>query len=265
MLRLQVLIFGLLVAVSLGLIIMPAPVDLAVATHLGQVLLFPIHRITKTIQFFTATQRRLEDVERDLIAEQLRTHNLWVQLNTDTSTSLASSPHLIRADIIGRDPNNFDRYLYLSRGRVDSVAPGQPVISGQGLVGRVMYAGERYCVVETFHEPTFALSAVDRRTGVHGIVRNRRGVVLDYIKMNDSIAVGDSLYTSGMSEKFPAGILIGAVSNIDPGEDLLFKEVWILPAVRINHLDYAYILLGDGGTVRPELVPPDTGLVREGS
>jgi rod shape-determining protein MreC len=97
------------------------------------------------------------------------------------------------------------------------------------------------------------VSALDSRTGVHGIVKQRGRLFFDFVKTTDAIGIGDSIYTSGMSNIFPEGILIGTVSSIGTDKDLFFKPVHLMPSVHINQLLYVYVVFSSD-TTRPTLI-----------
>lgn len=120
----------------------------------------------------------------------------------------------------------------------------QPVVSLHGLVGKIKYVGTNYCVVETIENQGFAVSAVDVKTLIHGVVKKKGDLILDYIKKDDEIHIGDSVCTSGMSEVFPRGILIGIVKKIEKGTHPFFKPVYIAPGVQISRLASVYVVSG---------------------
>lgn len=63
-----------------------------------------------------------------------------------------------------------------------------------------------------------------------------------YVRHSDEVNVGDSIQTSGMSEIFPKGILIGTIHAISESEDMFFKNVYVTPAAQINRLASVYII-----------------------
>ena len=85
-------------------------------------------------------------------------------------------------------------------------------------------------------------------TGIHGIVKNQGNLVFNFIRIEDEINIGDSVFTSGMSNIFPEGILIGTVSRIDETSDQFFKPVYLKPSVRINRLNYVYLVFSNEPT-----------------
>jgi rod shape-determining protein MreC len=160
----------------------------------------------------------------------------------DTTNYQTPMYNLTKAQIIGRDPSNINGYLYINLGSKQGLCIDQPVISVAGLIGLTKYVSPDYSIVETLENNGFAVSALDANTDIHGIVKKRRDLIFDFVRIEDEINLGDSLYTSGMSDLFPEGILIGTVQKIGPSNHLFFKPVFVKPSVQINRINYVYIV-----------------------
>lgn len=254
--RFQFILFAFLVALSLTFLVLGRPTDLEVSSNLSTVLLFPIKVVTRYIEFLAVSKTRIDELERAFALLNLENAELRNRLSTDSSAVVPAGYRLVKAHIIGRDPTNFNGYIYIDRNRRDSIEPGLPVIVQNGLIGRIKLAGNVNSIVETIENRGIAVSAVDIRTGVHGIVKQDGGMIFDYIKITDPIQRGDTIFTSGMSENFPSGIPIAIVNGVRETGDLLFKNVTLRPCVSVNRLIYVYV-------VRPEsknAFGPDTGL-----
>ena len=180
----------------------------------------------------TINQLRLEKAE-------------WKKIITDTTDYQTTMYRLKKAQIIGRDPSNINGYLYIDIGQKDGIRTEQPVLSIDGLIGKTKLVGGDYTIVETVEKNGFAVSALDVNTGIHGIVKNQGNLIFDFIRIEDEINIGDSVFTSGMSNIFPEGILIGTVTRIDESSDQFFKPVYLKPGVKINRLNYVYLVCSE--------------------
>lgn len=250
--RFQIILFSFLTALALSFLLLSPAADLKISTGLSSVFLLPIRIVGRYVEYLGVSRDRIEKLERDLTRLTLENAELNDRLSTDSITLVPAGYRLIRAKVIGRDPTNFNGFLYIDRSRHDSLAPGQPVIINNGLVGRVKYAGDFTSIVETIENSGIAVSARDTRTGVQGIVKQESGLILAYIKILDPIQAGDTIVTSGMSENFPAGIIIATVSNVRETGDLLFKKVALRPCVPVNRLNYLYVVRPDHGVSAPD-------------
>lgn len=233
---------------------MNEPTKLQLSTQLSSVLLFPVKTITQLLQFLAISNARIAELETLVKQLQLENTELKKKIVLDTTEFKTIEYKLLRAQIIGRDPSNINGYLYIDKAQ--KVYVNQPVISINGLVGKIKFVGSNYSIIETIENQGFALSAFDVNTGVHGIVKKKGNLIFDFIGINDAINIGDSICTSGMSEIFPEGILIGRVKKIGQKENLFFKPVYITPSVQINRLTHVYIISGGKTTTHEEFKTP---------
>ena len=81
--------------------------------------------------------------------------------------------------------------------------------------------------------------------------RGRYRCRIQFDRVDDEVAVGDEVYTSGLGKKFPPSILIGYVTKIVDQEFGLHQEGEVTPAVDFTRLDEVLILtLGPEGRGR---------------
>ncbi len=242
--RPQIILFSTLLIISITLLSLNEQTKLNLSTELSSVLLFPVKTVTQFLHFLSISNARITELEIELHQLQLENNQLKKRIFHDTTRIVTTDYELIKADIIGRDPSNINGFLYIDKGQQQNMYTNQPVVSLNGLVGKIKYVGTKYCIVETIENQGFAVSAIDINTGIHGVVKKKGELIFDYIKKNDELIIGDSIRTSGMSEVFPQGILIGIVKKIERGTHPFFKPVYITPSVRINRLSYVYIISG---------------------
>lgn len=244
MLRIQVFLFVILLIISLILIILNPNIDLYISNRVSEILLFPVRVVTNYLQYLYVSQKKIDNLESEIsklrIENQFLKNRLGSLSISDTISELNFK--LLKANIIGRAPSNFNGFLYIDKGQKDGLSINNPVILQDKLVGRIKSMSEDFSIVETLENEGFAISAVDYHTGVYGIVKKKKQINFEYIKIDDEINTGDSIYTSGLSEVFPKGILIGTIADIRKKDDLFFKEIIISPAIKINRLNYVYVI-----------------------
>lgn len=151
----------------------------------------------------------------------------------------------IRAvDVVYVDYASWLRTLVVYTGNVPA-RKNQPVLSADGLVGRVVTFSGPYAKVQLI---------TDRAAGVGGmILRNRRqGVVrggvrgggaleLDYVPLQADVRAGDQVLTAGIDGVYPRGIPVGTVVKVEGGGQL-FHKIQLAPAVDFGALDQVYLL-----------------------
>ncbi|RPH56789.1 rod shape-determining protein MreC [bacterium] len=169
----------------------------------------------------------------------------------------------IRAvDVVYVDHASWLRTLVLYVGGVPA-RTNQPVLSPEGLVGRVVTAAGPYARVQLI---------TDRATGVGGMVlrTRRQGVVrggvrgsgileLDYVPLQADVRAGDQVVTAGIDGVYPRGIPIGTVVSVEQGGQL-FHRIQLAPAVDFGTLDHVYLL--DDQAVPQALKETRPGAVR---
>lgn len=224
--------------------------NLILARNLSSVLLYPVRITSKLVEYLNISNVRIEKLEIRVNKLTLENAILRDILDLDTTQLAARDLRLLKASVIGRDPQNINGYLHIDKGTVHGVVKNQPVVSADGFVGKIRNAGTTTSIVETIENRGFAVSAIDINTGIHGVVKSQTNLLFDYVRHTDTIEIGDSLLTSGMSEVFPKGILIGTVQRVSESDDLFFKHVFVAPAARINRLVSIYIILDEDTTSR---------------
>lgn len=143
--------------------------------------------------------------------------------------------------------------LRLDRG-ADEVSVGMPVITSQGLVGRIAAAYGRHADVLLLTDPKSSVEVVVKRTGRLGNVRglgsrDRYACAIEWVERSSepgaevSVKEGDELYTSGLGGAFPAGLKVGTVRKVTTRDYQMFEEVEVEPAVDLSRLRVVLVLL----------------------
>lgn len=158
------------------------------------------------------------------------------------------------AKVVGRDPANWWRTVQIDVGTAEGVKPNLPVMTSQGLVGRVYISGQHRSVVVLIGSPECKVAAVvdkSRENGVVGptssaVVWDPNLVGLSYLSRNSKLEPGQSVYTSGLGGIFPPGILLGSIVDTQTVEHGLYVEARIKLAVNVNQLEEVWVLLPPG-------------------
>lgn len=132
-----------------------------------------------------------------------------------------SQPY-VAAEVLHRSVPTDSRTLLIGAGNLDGVRAFDPVVSPEGLLGYVWYAGPRASTVMTWSHPEFRASAVTADGRVLGMVlaatapEGRRVTMqLTGVALRDSLAIGTEVFTAGLGGVYPRGVPIGRVMSID--------------------------------------------------
>ena len=197
--------------------------------------------------------------------EQLRRENQNLQLELNQALPLWEENHQLRqaldwqkrtrwnlkaARVILRDPANWWRMVHIDRGQRDGVAVNMPVLTTEGLVGRIDQVGLTTSQVLLIGDPNCQVSAVvvTGNARAHGVVTSSSLNLLDptlvdftYMDRQSPIKPGDRVSTSGLGGYFPAEILVGhvvATNSVDFG---LYTEARVKLAANLKNLEMVWV------------------------
>lgn len=146
------------------------------------------------------------------------------------------------AKVVSIDPVDAYGAFSINMGSLNGISPYDPVITAEGLVGYVKSVSLTSSTVVTVLDPTVKAGAYDTRTDDSGIVVGSAKLAKNgQCRMNDltrdcTVAIGDSIVTSGGGGIFPEGLMVGTVNTMgqDVG-DIMYYAV-IDPAVNFEKL-----------------------------
>jgi rod shape-determining protein MreC len=176
-------------------------------------------------------------------------------LGLDKSANLTSL-RPVTARVIGRSPTVWYQTLNVDRGSSSGVRVDQPVVDGDGLVGKVTSVTGSVAQVTLITDHTSGVSAKVADTGVNGIVQpavgNPNDLLLDFVSSKNRVVKGEAIVTAGSSSNkleslFPPGIPIGSVTTVDSQEVNLYQRVHVTPYADLRKLDFVQILRRPAG------------------
>lgn len=161
----------------------------------------------------------------------------------------------VTASVIGRSSGVWSDMITINVGRKQGVEIGQPVICGDGLVGKVTDVGYNWCKVTTAIDSTFTVAVTVERTrdncmvrGVFSTSRPEGRLELYYLPTDlTDLTPGDVIMTSGLGGQYPKGIRIGAVSEVMLDSDSSGVNAIVVPSVDFLHLEEVMVIIGEGG------------------
>jgi len=177
---------------------------------------------------------------------------LRAQLNYIDGPRFPSDFDPVVAEVTGRPAGAFTQAIVIAAGSHDGVRLNDPVVTSDGLVGVVTRVTPKLARVQLLTDEEAAASAVDLRTGATGIVRHAQGtrqtLVLDRVRKQDVVRVGDQVVTAGwragtLSSLYPKGIPIGRVTSWGLTDTDLFQQVQVDPYVDFGSLDAVIVLV----------------------
>jgi rod shape-determining protein MreC len=161
----------------------------------------------------------------------------------------------VTSRVIGRSPTVWYATVTVDRGSSSGVRVDDPVITGDGLVGRVTdtTAGTAQVTLITDHRS--AVSATVVPSGPSGVITPEVGdpesLLLDFIQNDREVNEGQTVVTAGwtsgrLSSAFPYGIPIGRVTEATIAEQETYQRVSIEPFADVRDLDFVQVLTSGG-------------------
>lgn len=153
----------------------------------------------------------------------------------------------MHAKVVMNSVNQPNNYIQLHRGTKQGVKPDYGVISiNNAVLGTVIDVSENYSVVMSLLHEQSNLSARLKRSGETGTViwdgNDPHILLLKDINKTVKMKAGDTIVTSGFSDKFPAGLLVGYVKDIINDKSMSTYTVRLTPGANFETVQFAYII-----------------------
>ncbi len=150
---------------------------------------------------------------------------------------------VVTAKIVNKSLVQARNTITLNVGESDSVKVNMPVITDDGLVGRVVSASSNYSIAQILYNRNLSISVKVQRSRVDGILNydGAGNLIISNVPKSADVKTGDVIITSEYSNYFPSGIPVGSVAE-EGNLDNLFKKILIKPSVNFTNLEEVFIL-----------------------
>jgi rod shape-determining protein MreC len=177
-----------------------------------------------------AAARRVDNLQRLLDFQQGPTYPKDFRAVNTTVISFPSGP--------------FAQQIGIAVGSSSGIRMNTPVVSADGLIGRVTNVSTSTAVVTLLTDPESQVSARDLATGVSGMIRNggRNMLLLDRVGKEQKVNKGDVIVTEGTRDRrypslYPYGIPIGRVDQVGTSDIASYRTVQVQPFAQLASLD----------------------------
>jgi len=151
----------------------------------------------------------------------------------------------VAARVVDNNQNSLFKTILIDKGTADGLGDGYPVLSAQGVTGRIMETSWHSSRILLMTDGTSNIDAIIQRTRTQGIIQGtgRSRYNLKYIPHTAEVLPGDLLLSSGMAGVFPKGLIIGTVSRVEPQKNELFQKIDVSPSVEFSKLEEVLVLI----------------------
>lgn len=151
----------------------------------------------------------------------------------------------VAANVIARDPSNWNAAVIIDKGKDDGVEVGFPVVDLAGVVGKVIEISHDKAKVILMSDPSFSVAALVKRTREVGLVSGTlEGFCrMTYLSSGADVQVGDEIISSKMSSSFPEGLILGEVIAVRQSPGDLAPSCIIKPASALSQLEEVLVVI----------------------
>lgn len=153
----------------------------------------------------------------------------------------------VAARVIGKEQAALSKTLWINRGKTHGLKPGMPVLVTPGLIGRLTDVSWHSSKVLLLIDENSNVDVLIQRTRVQGIAHGAgsSGCVVRYVSKNQDVKKDDVIVTSGLSNIFPKGLLVGKVSHVERMDVGLFLKIQVAPFADFAELEEVMVLVAE--------------------
>ncbi len=155
-----------------------------------------------------------------------------------------SDLRLVAAEIIAFQKGEFAQTIVIDAGARDGIKKNMPIVSPQGLCGKVFRVGEESSTAHLLVDHNFRVACKIERTRADGILSYADGKLCE-LKQTPKYAdvrVGDVVVTSGYTKFFPKNLRVGVVQEVHNEPTSLFKVIKVEPFVNFTRLEEVFVV-----------------------
>lgn len=224
---------------------------------------FPIQRtIYNTGNYFKETSYAVTEYKRILEENRkLKNENVKLDMAIEFNKTLVEENKRLQellkmketvpldlrvAKVNFRSPSNLYERFYINLGTKDGMQKNMIVLAGKTLIGKIGKVYEDYSLVDMVTGENFNLSVLTE-SQMLGIAKGSdEGTGELYFEPNtfeNTLQLGEKVYTSGISEIYPKGLYVGYISEIDQDESQIFRSIKIKTDLDILNLNEVLVIV----------------------
>ncbi len=195
----------------------------------------------------------LPEVERidSLNTENIELRNQLEALKKELSIDYTLNEYsYLNATVINRNVSTWYNTITVDKGSYNGVKVNMVVVNSKGLIGKVVstttFTSDIRLITTKETDNKISVTISNGTNLVNGLIKSynyqNECLEVEGVSNTDTVRVGDYVYTSGLGEIFPSGILIGTVKEISTDEYDLSKVIDVTPIADFSNINYVVIL-----------------------
>lgn len=203
-------------------------------------------------------KKQVADLRNQLAKQQTQQQQsaeLRKLIKLSSSGLIPAGRQAVTARVIGRSPTVWYSTVTIDKGSGSGLRVDDPVVTGDGLAGRVSEVTRDSAAVTLITDHTSSVAARVLPVNATGVVEpevgNPNDLVVDYLDRGAQIQKTQIVVTAGFSAAgvgslFPPGIPIGAVSSSSIEEIQAYQRVHITPFADLRNMEFVDALVQGG-------------------
>ncbi len=201
---------------------------------------FLADRVTKIKQLSRAydmfvmekKQREILEAENRLLKEKLSS---FERLNSLKEIEKKYPFRIETSRIIGRNPLFWHQHVLIEGGKDREFSPGMPVMTKDGLVGKITQVFSDYSQVLLVIDPEFSVDVRGENSGVLALCSGIGTSIMkiNYVPRFEELKLGEMMVTSGLDMAFPEGIPVGYLIEVNKPFGAYFLDAYVIPVVDV--------------------------------
>jgi len=200
-------------------------------------------------------KKELRDLRQNYTRAQTAENELVVLqrlLDYERGPSFPRDYQAVNASVLTRAAADIAQRVIVSAGSKQGVRDNYPVVTADGLVGKVTRVAKNVSLVTLLTDASSAVAAADLRTNAYGLIQHGAGggeqLVFARVPKDRVVRNGDFVVTAGtqlarLPDVYPKGIPIGRVTSVDQNDVDIFKQIQVEPFANFSSLDSVAILV----------------------
>lgn len=203
-------------------------------------------------QFYFVFQARFAAQENNALKEQngkLLSENVRLRKNLAEIENLVSQEKHLNPSIynmLASHPIGIGRYLKIDKGASSGVKVGQAVVFNDNYVGKIIQVSEKSSNVQLIKDPESKVAAFSQ-----GLEGKGKGVLVgqfgsdmlfDKILHEEKVSIGDLVYSEGLEEFLPRGLILGKVVSVMELENEVFKQAKVLSNFDLRDVELVFVI-----------------------
>ena len=161
----------------------------------------------------------------------------------------------VAAQVIGTSGSDQSRLLLLDKGANDGLKAGMPVITPDGVVGKLRDVFRDTSQLLLLNDPTSGAGVFLETTRTRAVLKGTAtgALIINNLAADDHIKPGEQVLTSGGDQVYPRGLAVGTIESIRPDQEHQpYTLIVLKPAANLYRLEEVLVITETANSLDPK-------------